>query len=155
MAPWLLQAANGDLDAAQRGIIYVDETDKLRAGGTGGKDMRLGVQHALLKMLEGTVATVPPAGGFNHPAQPGIDFDTTNVLFICGEALVVLEAIIARRLARDGFGFQLAENSQETGDGLLRQVEPEDLEGFGLIPEIQVAIGSYKQKPPRMTSGET
>jgi ATP-dependent Clp protease ATP-binding subunit ClpX len=87
-------------------------------------------------MLEGTVATVPPAGGYKHPMQPGIPFDTTNVLFICGGAFVGLEDIIARRLGRGGFGFRLADNRPATGDGLLRQVKPEDLEQFGLIPEI-------------------
>jgi ATP-dependent Clp protease ATP-binding subunit ClpX len=79
---------------------------------------------------------VPPPGGYKHPQQPGIDFDTTNVLFICGGAFVGLEDIIARRLGRGGFGFQLAENSQVAADGLLRQVKPEDLETFGLIPEL-------------------
>ena len=88
-------------------------------------------------MLEGTVATVPPQGGYKHPAQPGVPFDTTNVLFICGGAFVGLEDIIAKRLGRGGFGFgQLSENRQVAADGLLRQVKPEDLEAFGLIPEI-------------------
>ena len=133
----LIQAANGDLGAAQQGIIYIDEVDKIRAGGSGFKDMRLGVQHALLKILEGSVATVPPAGGYKHPAQPGVPFDTTNVLFICGGAFVGLEDIIAKRLGRGGFGFgQMPDNRQVAGDGLLRQVKPEDLERFGLIPEI-------------------
>ena len=84
----LIQAAGGDLESAQRGIIYIDEIDRRQAGGTTGKDLRLGVQHALLKMLEGTIATVPPQGGYKHPAQPGVPFDTTNVLFICGGAFV-------------------------------------------------------------------
>ncbi len=80
---------------------------------------------------------VPPAGGYKHPQQPGVPFDTTNVLFICGGAFVGLEDIIAKRLGRGGFGFgQMSENRQVTSDGLLRQVKPEDLEQFGLIPEI-------------------
>ena len=89
----LIQAAEGDIEVAQRGILYIDEIDKIQRSGSGFKDMRLGVQHALLKILEGSVATVPPQGGFKHPAQPGIPFDTTNVLFICGGAFVGLEAI--------------------------------------------------------------
>ena len=117
------------------GIVYMDEIDKLRAG-SGGRHMRLGVQHVLLKMLESTVATVPPQGRYKHPMQPGIDFDTTNVLFFCGGAFVGLEDIIARRLGRGVFGVQMAENSQVAADGLLKQVKPEDLEAFGLIPEI-------------------
>ena len=80
---------------------------------------------------------MPPAGGYKHPAQPGIPFDTTNVLFICGGAFVGLDDIIAKRLGRGGFGFgQMSENRQVATDGLLRQVKPEDLEAFGLIPEI-------------------
>src|SRR5271157_2225774 len=133
----LILIAEGDMDAAQRGIVYIDEIDKIQRSGSGFKDMRLGVQHALLKMLEGTIATVPPAGGYKHPQQPGIPFDTTNVLFICGGAFVGLEDIIAKRLGRGGFGFsQMSENRQVDADGLLRYVKPEDPEAFGLIPEI-------------------
>jgi ATP-dependent Clp protease ATP-binding subunit ClpX len=133
----LIVAAEGDMETAQRGIVYIDEIDKIQRSGSGFKDMRLGVQHALLKMLEGTIATVPPAGGYKHPQQPGIPFDTTNVLFICGGAFVGLEDIIAKRLGRGGFGFsQMSENRQVDADGLLRYVKPEDLEAFGLIPEI-------------------
>ncbi len=133
----LILAAEGDMDAAQRGIVYIDEIDKIQRSGSGFKDLRLGVQHALLKLIEGSVATVPPQGGFKHPAQPGIPFDTTNVLFICSGAFVGLEDIIAKRLGRGGFGFsQMSENRQVADDGLLRQVKPEDLEQFGLIPEI-------------------
>ena len=80
---------------------------------------------------------MPPADGYKHPAQPGVPFDTTNVLFICGGAFVGLEDIIAKRLGRGGFGFgQMSENRQVVADGLLRKVKPEDLEQFGLIPEI-------------------
>ncbi len=133
----LIQTGEGDMDAAQRGIVYIDEIDKIKTTGSGFKDMKLGVQHGLLKLLEGTIATVPPAGGYKHPAQPGIPFDTTNVLFICGGAFVGLEEIIGKRLGRGGFGFgQVSENRQVAADGLLRQVKPEDLEQFGLIPEI-------------------
>ena len=132
----LIQAANGDVNMARGGIVFIDEIDKIKAGGSGYKDLRQGVQHALRKMLEGCVATVPPAGGYKHPMQPGIAFDTTNVLFICGGAFVGLEDIIAKRLGRGGFGFsQLSESSQVNG-GLLSQVKPEDLEAFGLIPEL-------------------
>ena len=117
--------------------MFIDEIDKIRVGGSGGKDLRQGVQHALLKILEGTVAVVPPEGGYKHPQRPGVPFDTTDVLFICGGAFVGLEDIIAKRLGRNGFGFdRLAENCQVSADGLLRQVKPEDLEAFGLIPEL-------------------
>jgi ATP-dependent Clp protease ATP-binding subunit ClpX len=133
----LIQAANGDIGAAQGGIVYIDEVDKIRSGGPGFKDMRLGVQHGLLKIVEGCIATVPPLGGYKHPMQPGISFDTTNVLFICGGASVGLEEIVAKRLGRGSFGFeQLSEKCQVSADGLLRLVKPEDLESFGLIPEI-------------------
>ncbi len=132
----LLQAANGDVGAAQQGIVFIDEIDKLQRGGSGFKDMRKGVQSALLKMLEGTIATVPPLGGYKNPAQTGIPFNTTEVLFICGGAFVGLEQIIARRLGRGGFGFGQVEGSELGAGGLLRQVKPEDLEAFGLIPEI-------------------
>ena len=130
-------ATEGDIEVAQRGIVYIDEIDKIQRSGSGFKDLRQGVQHALLKMLEGTIATVPPQGGYKHPAQPGVPFDTTNVLFICGGAFVGLDDIIAKRLGRGGFGFgQVSENRQVAADGLVRRVMPEDLEQFGLIPEI-------------------
>ncbi len=132
----LIQAASGDVNVAQQGIVFIDEIDKIKVGGSGYKDLRQGVQHALLKLLEGTIATVPPQGGWKHPAQPGIAFDTTNVLFICGGAFVGLEDIIAKRLGLGGFGFgQVSENSQ-VNNGLLSQVKPEDLEAYGLIPEL-------------------
>ena len=132
----LIQVADGDIDAAQRGIVYIDEIDKLRMEGSGGKDMKLGVQHALLKMLEGTVATLPPAGGYKHPMQPGVPFDTTNVLFICGGAFTGLEQIISKRLGRGGFGFNQLAEPYQASDALLRQVQPQDVKQFGLIPEL-------------------
>ena len=133
----LALARSHPIDAAQRGIVYIDEIDKIQRSGSGFKDLRQGVQHALLKMLEGTIATVPPQGGYKHPQQPGVPFDTSNVLFICGGAFVGLEEIIAKRLGRGGFGFdQSVKTSQVASDGMLRQVKPEDLEAFGLIPEI-------------------
>ncbi len=98
----LIQVAEGDIDAAQRGIVFIDEIDKIQRSGSGFKDLRLGVQHALLKLIEGTVAVVPPQGGYKHPMQAGVPFDTTNVLFICGGAFVGLEDIIAKRLGRGG-----------------------------------------------------
>ena len=114
----LLLAASWDVQAAQRGVVYIDEIDKIRSGGSGGKDMRLGVQHALLKMIEGTVCNVPPNGGYKNPMEPGIPFDTTNVLFICGGAFGGLEEIIARRMGRGAFGFDrpAAVLSDESGE---------------------------------------
>jgi ATP-dependent Clp protease ATP-binding subunit ClpX len=98
----LLQAANGDVNVARSGIVYIDEIDKIKTTPTGFEDLGRGVQHALLKMLEGTVATVPPEGGYKHPQQPGISSD---VLFICGGVFVGLEEIITKRLGRGGFCF--------------------------------------------------
>ena len=133
----LIQVANGDIEAAQRGIVYIDEIDKIKTTGSGFKDQRHGVQHALLKLIEGSVATVPPQGGYKHPAQPGVPFNTTNVLFHLRRVFVGLEDIIAKRLGRGGFGFsQVSENRQVAADGLLRHVKPEDLEAFCMIPEI-------------------
>ena len=112
----LIQVTEGDMETAQRGIVFIDEIDKIQRSGSGFKDLRLGVQHGLLKLLEGTIATVPPQGGYKHPMQPGIPFDTTNVLFICGGAFVGLEEIIAKRLGRGGFGFgQMSENQPGGG----------------------------------------
>jgi ATP-dependent Clp protease ATP-binding subunit ClpX len=133
----LLQAAGGNVADAQRGIVYIDEIDKLGGGRVHGtKDMRLGVQHALLKMIEGTVVGVPPSGGYKVVGETCISFDTSNVLFICGGAFVGLEDIVARRLGRRAFGFDRPDSVVAEITPPLHHVLPEDVEGFGLIPEL-------------------
>lgn len=134
----LLLAANWDVQAAQRGIVFIDEVDKLRGGQSHGtKDMRLGVQQAILKMIEGKVCSVPPGGGNRHPMEACIPFDTMNVLFICGGAFGGLEEVIGRRLGRDAFGFgPPGRDRRDEGVSPLAHVLPEDLERFGLIPEL-------------------
>lgn len=138
----LLQAADGDVQRASRGIIYIDEIDKISRKGENPSITRdvsgEGVQQALLKIIEGTVASIPPKGGRKHPQQDFLHIDTTNILFVCGGAFAGLEDVIHQRTgdSRIGFGAEVVSQKERSTGELLLELQPEDLMKFGLIPEF-------------------
>ncbi len=138
----IIQAADGDIEKAEYGIIYIDEIDKITRKSENPSITRdvsgEGVQQALLKIIEGTIASVPPQGGRKHPHQELIQIDTTNILFICGGAFEGIDKIIEKRIDQKSIGFnvEIANSHENDVDRLLQQVSPQDLVKFGLIPEL-------------------
>ncbi len=153
----LVQNADYDIEKAQKGIIYIDEIDKISQRGDNPSITRdvsgEGVQQALLKIIEGTIASIPPKGGRKHPQQDYVKVDTSNILFICGGTFTGLEKVVERRITQKsmGFGAKIAEKKEINLGELLGQVKPEDLIKFGLIPEflgrlpIVTAIGELNE----------
>jgi len=138
----LIQAADFDIERAERGIVYIDEIDKISRRSDNPSITRdvsgEGVQQALLKILEGTIASVPPQGGRKHPHQDFLQIDTTNILFICGGAFSGLDRIVEQRLNKKviGFGAEVKTKDEKIKDDILQQVQPRDLQRYGLIPEM-------------------